>query len=221
MIRYDKLSEPELISLLKQNNSKAFIEIWNRYHTLLFSFAYRRINDKESSKDLVCEAFADIWEKRVILNIPGELGPFLIKVIKNRVLDHYKHQKVLQKYAEHFQGYLNNVQDNADHLVRHNDLAALIEKEIAALPRKMRVVFELSRKNDMSRKEIAEYLGVPEATVKTNISRALKILKGKLPIMVYLTYCSHLPNQANLKQPSIKGSNKITKYSIYQEQARV
>ncbi|MNL14213.1 RNA polymerase sigma factor [compost metagenome] len=64
--------------------------------------------------------------------------------------------------------------------MRHNNLVALIEKEIEALPEKMRIVFELSRKNAMTRKEISEHLGLPENTVRTNMNRALKILKGKL-----------------------------------------
>jgi RNA polymerase sigma factor (sigma-70 family) len=65
-------------------------------------------------------------------------------------------------------------------LIRENDLLALIEKEIAALPEKMRVVFELSRKESMNRKEISEHLGLPENTVKTNMYRALKMLYRKL-----------------------------------------
>lgn len=178
---YTELPDSQLVLLLKESNAIAFTEMVNRYHTLLFSFAYRRLDDKEQARDLVHDAFATIWEKRAMLIIEGILEAYLVQVVKNKILDHFKHQQVSRKYIENFGKYLNNTQNNTDHLVRHNDLSTLIEKEIAALPEKLRVVFELSRKKSMNRKEISEYLGIPENTVKTNLQRSLKILRVKLP----------------------------------------
>lgn len=180
VIDYKRLSDADLVIRLRHSDDAAFIEIFDRYYILLFSFTCRRLNDKEISKDLIHDAFADIWEKRTTVNIPGELIAFLFTVVKNRILDHYKHQKITKKYAENFQPYLDQVQSATDHLVRQHDLQALIEKEIAALPEKMRIVFELSRKNAMNRQEISEHLGMPENTVKTNLQRSLKILRTKL-----------------------------------------
>ncbi|MBB2148489.1 RNA polymerase sigma factor [Pedobacter gandavensis] len=178
---YTELPDSQLVLLLKESNAIAFTEMVNRYHTLLFSFAYRRLDDKEQARDLVHDTFANIWEKRAMLIIEGILEAYLVQVVKNKILDHFKHQQVSRKYIENFGKYLNNTQNNTDHLVRHNDLSTLIEKEIAALPEKLRVVFELSRKKSMNRKEISEYLGIPENTVKTNLQRSLKILRVKLP----------------------------------------
>lgn len=194
MTYYKNFSDAELTDLLKEGDNCAFIEVFDRYYILLFSFTCRRLNDKELSKDLIHDAFADIWEKRETVNIPGELGAFLFTVIKNRILDQYKHQKVTQKYADHFQHYLDNDQGATDYRVRHNDLSALIDREIAALPEKMRVVFELSRKATMNRKEISEYLGLPENTVKTNMHRALKILRRKLGYCSFVSICCFLFN---------------------------
>ncbi len=180
MAKYNRFSDTELVDLLRKEDNRAFIEIFDRYYVLLFSFACRRLDNKENAKDMIHDAFSDLWEKRITANIPGELGAFLFTVVKNRIIDHYKHSKVLQKYIDHCQNHLSNQQDNTDHLIRENNLLALIEKEIAALPEKMRIVFELSRKESMNRKEISQHLGLPENTVKTNMHRALKILYRKL-----------------------------------------
>lgn len=185
MADYDNFSETELVDLLRRGDHAAFIEIFDRYKEKLCAFTNRRLNDKEATLDLIHDAFADIWEKRETVRIPGALGAFLYTVIKNRILDHYKHQKVTLKYANHCQYYYDHTVhydglDNADYRVRHNDMWALIEKEIDALPPKMREVFVLSRKKTMNRKEISEYLGIPEDTVKTNMHRALGILRRKL-----------------------------------------
>ncbi|WP_316819258.1 RNA polymerase sigma-70 factor [Pedobacter nyackensis] len=178
---YKGLADNQLILLLSKDDEHAFAEILDRYYILLFSFAYRRLDDKELARDLIHDAFTAIWEKRATLVITGVVEAYLVQIVKNRVLNHFKHQKVSKKYIENFGKYLNDPQNNTDHLVRHNDLSTLIEKEIAALPEKMRVVFELSRKHSMNRQEIAEHLNIPENTVKTNLQRSLKILRTKLP----------------------------------------
>lgn len=180
MSNYNTYSDFQLTDLLKASNHAAFTEIFNHFGALLFSITRRRLNDKELAKELIQEVFADLWEKRATVNIPSNLQSFLITVVKNRILDHYRYQQVSQKYLDHFQQYLNTAESKTDHLLRHNNFSALIEQEVAALPEKMRTVFELSRKEHMNRKEIAVHLNVPEGNVKINLQRSLKILKTRL-----------------------------------------
>ncbi|WP_367890478.1 sigma factor-like helix-turn-helix DNA-binding protein [Pedobacter mucosus] len=58
-----------------------------------------------------------------------------------------------------------------------------IEKEINALPPKMGLVFKLSRKRDLSNKEIAQRLDVTESNISYHISNAVKILRIKLSVL--------------------------------------
>ena len=178
---YNSFSDIELVAQLREGNPMAFTAIVERHYNLLFSFAYRRLEDKEQAKDTIYDAFADLWEKHAAIAEITNLEAFLITLIKNRIFNHFQRQKVSKNYIDNFQKYLDRFQDDSDYLVRHNDLAAIIEKEISALPEKMRIVLELSRKQGMNRTEIAEYLQMPENTVKTNLQRALKVLRGKLP----------------------------------------
>jgi len=66
-------------------------------------------------------------------------------------------------------------------------LEVLIEKEIACLPSKMRQVFELSRKANLSHKQIATQLDLSEKTVKNQVNNALKVLKLKLGSLMFLS----------------------------------
>lgn len=181
---YIKLSDNELVGLLKSGDRAAFTEIFNRYQALLYIFAYKKVGDREEAKDLIHELFLTFWEKRALLNICGGLPAYLFTILKNRIFDLYKHKKVSQRYLESFQTYLYTEQNATDYLVRHNELSSLIEKEIASLPHKMREVFELSRKTNLSRKEIAGQLNLSEQTVKSHMHHALKILKTRLGPMV-------------------------------------
>ncbi|TCC99555.1 RNA polymerase sigma factor [Pedobacter hiemivivus] len=149
MNNYNDVPDMQLVDLLKNSDDAAFIEIFDRYYILLFSFTIRRLNDKAISKDLIHDAFASIWENRTTINIEGELITFLFTAVKNHILDHYKHKKITQVYAENFQPYLDQVQNATNHSVRPKDIKTLIEEEIAVLPEEMRIAFELRRKSAM------------------------------------------------------------------------
>ncbi|SMC98125.1 RNA polymerase sigma factor [Pedobacter nyackensis] len=192
MTDYKELSDVELVDLLRTSDHSAFNEIVKRYSGLLINFAYRRVADLPLSEDIVCDVWADLWEKRLELVIHKGLEPFIFTAVRNRVLDHHRHQKVSQKYIDNFRDFLSEEYNKTDHLVRYNDLLTLIEREIAALPENMRKVFELNRKTDMTRKEIALSLNMPENSVKSNMQRALRMLRSQLGhfliILIYLVF---------------------------------
>ena len=73
-----------------------------------------------------------------------------------------------------------------DFLIRENDLKTLIEKEIQALPPRMKEAFQLSRKEKLSHKEIANLMDISEQTVSTQIKKALRILRVRLGLIIYL-----------------------------------
>lgn len=177
---YPTLSDVQLMDLLKDGNHAAFTEILKQYTPLLINFAYKRVADLPLAEDLVHDVFVYLWEKRTQIQLNKGLAPFVFTATRNRILDHFKRQKISQRYIENFRHFLSHEHNTADYLIRHRDLEALIEREIAALPENMRKVFELSRKSYMNSQEISVQLNMPENSVKSNMQRALRILKRRL-----------------------------------------
>nr|WP_184549228.1 sigma-70 family RNA polymerase sigma factor [Mucilaginibacter sp. FT3.2] len=96
---------------------------------------------------------------------------------------------VQSKYVDSLNDYFNTHASAAtDYRVRENQLKAYIEKEIQKLPPKMRQIFEMSRKGNLSYKEISEQLNVSENNVSKQINNALRLLKTKLGIVVFLFF---------------------------------
>jgi len=187
MAAYNLYSDQELVALLKQGDQYAYTEIYNRYEALVYIFTYKRIGDREEARDIVHEVFLYFWEARENLIFTTGILAFIYSSVKNKILNRIKHKKISSRYIDAFQGYLEMSDESADDLLRHNELSALIEKEIAALPAKMRQVFELSRKTNYTRKDIAAELDLSEETVKSHMHHALKLLKAKLgPLLVLL-----------------------------------
>ncbi len=84
------------------------------------------------------------------------------------------------------QNFIEDAGVQTDFLIRENDLKNLIEKEIQALPPRMKEVFQLSRKDKLSHKEIANLMDISEQTVSTQIKKALRILRVRLGLITFL-----------------------------------
>jgi RNA polymerase sigma-70 factor (ECF subfamily) len=191
MTAYSGYSDYELASLIKEDDRAAFAEIYERYKGLLYIHAFNKLRNQQEADDIVHDLFAALWDKRDELELTGHLSGYLYTSVRNRIFKLIVKQSNAQAYLSSIATSINDGNCITDHLVRQNMLTEIIEKEIAALPAKMRQVFKLSRKANMSHKEIAEHLDISEETVKSHISHALKQLRVKLGILVYLYLSFH------------------------------
>jgi RNA polymerase sigma-70 factor (family 1) len=178
---YIALSDSKLIDLLRQSDHNAYTEIYNRYFYLMYCHAFKKLRDEEQAKDVIQELFANLWFKREFLNVSSNLGGYLFTAVRYKVFDLFSHQQVEEKYIQSLAQHLENVKNiSTDHLIREKELRAYIEKEIQSLPSKMRQIFEMSRKEHLSYKEIAERTNTSENNVSKQVSNALRVLKTKL-----------------------------------------
>ncbi|MNE49150.1 ECF RNA polymerase sigma factor SigW [compost metagenome] len=138
------------------------------------------LQDAEQAKDVIQDVFTMLWVKRVELELQVSLSSFLYASVRNRTLNQIDHSKVRTKYMDSLQLAIEEGECSTDNLVNEKELTKRIESELANLPEKMRVVFELSRKYDYSYKEIADELSITDHTVKKQMSNALKILRSRI-----------------------------------------
>lgn len=186
MFYYSTLSDFELAGLLKNGDAAAYTLIYNRYFEVLYIHAYRKLNNQEEAQDIIHEIFAILWTKKETLDIKTSLSSYLYSAVRNKILDLIARQQVETKYVNSLQHFLDQGTCITDHTVREKLLTQLIDKSIADLPPKMKEVFELSRKQKLSHKEIALRLNLSEQTVKKQVNNALKILRTKLGTMLFV-----------------------------------
>src|SRR3569833_1013175 len=188
MAALDTLSDAELMCLVSQDNEAAFETLFDRYQALLYSYAYRKLQDRLEAQDVVQEVFITLWHKRASFNLQTTLKGYLYKSVLNKILDVFKHRNVKAAYAGQ---YVEVDSVETDFLLREHELEALIEKEIQAMPPKMREIYILKRQQYLSTKEIAEQLNISEHTVNTQMKRALQHLRVKLGLLVYIFFILH------------------------------
>lgn len=180
------LSDKELLSLIRQDNSSAFREIFVRYNSLLIIYAHRKLQDKEASRDVIQDVFANIWQSRHCLEIKGAVASYLYMAVRNRVMNIFRDRQLDERHLDKLQRMLEPHVSTTDHRIREQDIRELIEREIDGLPPKMKEVFELRRKEHLSNAEIAERMGLSEHTVATHLKRALQRLRIRLGLMCFL-----------------------------------
>lgn len=186
MDAYHELSDMELALQLKRGDYLAFTELYNRFKAPLYIHAYNKLRNKEEAKDTIQELFTHLWNHKENLTLTGDLVSYLYTAVRNRVFRQIERKGRESDYISSIQDSINNRSNVTDHRVRETMLSAIIEKEIEALPQKMREIFLLSRKANLSHREIASQLDIAEATVKKQVNNALKILRVKLGVIIYL-----------------------------------
>ncbi|MES2826724.1 MAG: RNA polymerase sigma-70 factor [Bacteroidota bacterium] len=177
---YLKFSDKELAALLKGGDELAYTEIFERYTEILLRHAYRLLTNEEQAADIVQDVFMNLWQKHDAIDFKSNLSGFLYTSVRNKIFDFLSHQKVVIRYAEQAGHFMAEGYPITDDLVRERELARVIEREINALPEKMRVIFLLNKQEGLSYKEIAAKLHISDQTAKQQVYKALKILKPKM-----------------------------------------
>jgi RNA polymerase sigma-70 factor (family 1) len=180
MVAYSALPDPELTTLLKAGDEIAFTEIYNRYWKLIYAHVYKMIREEDDAKDVVQEVFSNLWLKAAAIKNNTNISGLLYTAARNRVFDLIEKNKVRSDYIGEIAAFLSDPRNDQVDTIDEKRILEILEREIQKLPPKMREIFEMSRKDDLSHKEIASRLNISEQTVKKQIQNALKAIKPKL-----------------------------------------
>ena len=186
-------NEIMLIKAFKKGDSKAFEQLFERYHKKLFAFLYQLFHSKEDAEEIVQETFVKIWEKReeFIEGYPFE--SFLFKIAKNAFLNMNRKNINRRVFEERLHWFYETSSENTDEYLIFKETREIIEVLVEDLPPRRKEIFLLRRMEGLSRKEIAKKLNISVITVDNQLLKANKILKEELKkysllLMVLLIY---------------------------------
>jgi RNA polymerase sigma-70 factor (ECF subfamily) len=180
----ESISDDELVTRLDDGDMAALEQIYLRYWAVLYQHARKMLRDDAKAEDVVHDIFAGLATGMGRLHIKTPLSAYLYRSVKNHIVNLYYKDESRHKYESSMKSYYQQGSFDTDETVIENELRHRIELAVADLPKKMREVFEMSRTDHLSHKEIADRSEVSEETVKTQIKRALKILRTKLRLLL-------------------------------------
>lgn len=181
---------------LLKDDKESFRVIFNDNYKQLVHLSLHYLEDPDEAKEVVQDAFVKLWEIKHELNHDSNLRNFLFTLVKNNCLNQLKRRQILLRHHEkikflemHYQ--YESLARMGDNYMEFNELKEKIDVAIQNLPEHCRIVFEMSRFEDLKNREIAEKLGISKKTVEAHLTKALKILrvnlKDYLPIIVLIT----------------------------------
>lgn len=174
-----ELTDPEILELLSKDSSMAMEVLFQRYYSFLVKTVLRLLPNGPTAEDLVQEVFLELWRKRAHLQIKTSLKAYLRRAAVNKSLNYLRDQRLqIAPQAEDFE--YRETTAGAVEKLESAELQRLINDTIEKLPERCRLVFCLSRFEDMTYQEIADQLDISLKTVENQISKALKILKQAL-----------------------------------------
>lgn len=170
---------------LKEHDPDAFDHIYTTYRKWLMVVACSMVQHETEAQDLVQKFYMDLWQMDWSRTgaLAGPIKNFLFISIRNRCLNYIRSNEILRKRAARLQ-LPPDYEPPAD-ILEHKELQQHLADAIAQLPAVRARVFKLGYLHQFSRQQIAGYLGISEATVKTHMALALKDLRNLLKNKVY------------------------------------
>ena len=176
--------EKELIIRLKQGSKEAFTTLYKQYCKQVYDFSCLYLTSVSAAEEVVQEVFIKVWESREFLREDDNFKGLLFIITRNMIFN--QHRKKLNEdfYRVTVLAAMEQSYDIEDE-IETNNLREYIDLLIEELPPRRREIFNLSRKENKSYKEIALLLNISEKTVENQIHEALKFLKKNITLLLF------------------------------------
>ena len=167
--------EQQLITGCKEGKSWAQKAIYDRYAATMMSVCVRYVTDRETARDLLQEGFIKLFTKIDSFTGAGAFGGWVRRIFVTTSLEYLRQNDALKQSAsiEEYGNFIENDDVTVLQKISADDLMACI----AQLSDGYRTVFNLYAIEGYAHAEIAEMLGISEATSRSQFMRARKILQ--------------------------------------------
>ena len=183
-----KVTDITLCKALYRQDKKAFDTIYERYWKRLYLYAYKIFEDQAVCEDMVQEVFVKLWQRAGCKQV-DHLEAYLFRAVKYQARNAIRNLKKTTDLEEVFMHLPDQLA--ADLLLEGKETALIIEKSVNALPERCQEVFQLSRMEQLSNKEIAHQMNISVRTVEAHLYKALKSIKkniGEIYFWITITF---------------------------------
>jgi RNA polymerase sigma-70 factor (ECF subfamily) len=178
-----KLSDNDLIRLLKCNSPIVHDELISRYQRRLFVYIYRFLGNKEETEDLLQNVFFKVYKYCKNFDTSRKFSSWIYRIAHNEAVNYIK-RKNIKKFIslEEFVSNKDRIETKTDakspmEVWLKKELRGEVEKSMKKLPVKYQEVLKMRYFSEKSYKEISKVLKKPVNTVGTLINRAKRKLE--------------------------------------------
>ena len=175
-MKYKDESDLALWKRCRQDDVRAYNELFRRYDRKLCRLASRYIKDPMQAEELALDVLCNLWTRRAGINITADLSNYLFRTMRNVVINQLK-KKLPQMLGLEELKQADHLDRPADFRLREKETGQLYQETLDTLSPQRRKVFTLSREENFTYGEIADELGLSVTTVKQHMISALKTVR--------------------------------------------
>jgi RNA polymerase sigma-70 factor (ECF subfamily) len=171
-----EVGDPELVTLAKQGDTRAFDELVRRYHRRVYSLALRMLRDHDAADDICQEAFLRAYRAMGRFREGASFCPWIYKIATNLCLNALRDRKRLVSIADAPET-AEAVDPHQEDCSERTELLSKVDKALESISPKYRMPLLLRVQDGLSYAEISELLHIPRGTVMSRINRAREKLR--------------------------------------------
>ena len=171
----------DLDDRIRRGESAAFETLFRAHYDALCSFAVRYTDSSAIAEELVQDVFAHVWTDRIRWPAPQNQRAYLFTAVRNRALNVGRRRQLEDDWIEAEIAVGREAADPADLLpvarIADPDTHDHLERAVASLPERCRLVMHLRWRESMSYADIAGIMGISTKGVENQLSRGLRALR--------------------------------------------
>jgi len=179
------LSDSPTIRSLREGDRVVFRQVFDEYHARVYAYVYKKTASSYMAEETMQLTFVKLWNYRQSLKPELTLFTQIFRIASTTMIDllrsEEKKQNALQSIKRQTDFRLDPLQSMEENLLKKK-----VNVLVRQMPTMQKRVFEMSRFEEKSYREIAHALSISIKTVETHISRALKFLRQNLTLFSYL-----------------------------------
>ncbi len=174
---YDEIT---VIHAVAAGNQQAFRQLFYHYKDRVNTVALRYTQDRLIAEEVVQDSFVRIWKNRQKLAGIENFPAWLYRIVINLSLTALQKMALEGKRKEELLSWNPAETPFGATLSDDYQLKELLKQALERLSPQQRKIFQLSRIQGISRAEIAEKLGISQATVSVHLTIALRVVRAFL-----------------------------------------
>lgn len=175
-------SDHGLLTALAEGQVTALGVLYDRYARLVYSLAYKILENSEEAEDITQDVFLTLWRRNTYDPKRGSLSSFLTTMTRSRSIDKLRSKGARLRVLQRLQGMVRTETNALTPLEQASvgERSQIIRRALAQLSETERQVLEIAYYEGLSQSEIAKRLNIPLGTVKTRSRQGLLKLRQTL-----------------------------------------
>ena len=183
----ENYTDLQLIDMYFEGDLKAFDGIINHHSRIIYRFVFNLIGNIEETHDITQETFIKVWKNLKKFDKTKNFKTWLFTIARRTAIDYLRKRKNISfssldndEMDTTFEQTIRDEEILADEIFEKNENVEIIKKALAEIPLEQKAIVLLHNGEEMTFEEIAEIVGKPMNTIKSQYRRTLFALKKSI-----------------------------------------